>query len=374
MEIASPSSRLATRLSFFVAGFVMACWAPLVPFAKARVGADEGQLGLLLLCLGVGSLIAMPVTGMVSARTGAKPMILLGGFALALILPVLALAGSPLSLGAALLVFGASLGTIDVAMNIQSIEVEKAAGRPMLSGFHAMFSLGGVAGAGGMTLLLTLGLPPLPASVFAAVLAVLAIAVAMPRLPLIVAGEPPAFVLPRGIVLLIAVLAGITFLVEGAMLDWGALLMQQRRVLAAEQAGMGYMMFSVAMTVGRLAGDRITALLGPFRVLTLGAVLAIAGFVIIQTAGSPIANLSGFGLIGIGAANIVPVLFSAAGRQSVMPASLAIAAVTTVGYAGVLAGPATVGFVSQHTSLPIAFWMLAALLVLLPLSARAVAR
>jgi MFS family permease len=113
-------TRLATRLSFFAAGFVMACWAPIVPFAKANVGVGEGQLGLLLLCLGIGSIIAMPLTGWFSAQVGSKPMILAGGSGLVLFLPALAVISDPLLLAAALLIFGASLGTIDVAMNVHA--------------------------------------------------------------------------------------------------------------------------------------------------------------------------------------------------------------------------------------------------------------
>jgi len=117
-------ARLATRLAFFAAGFVAACCAPLLPFFKANVGADEAQFGLLLLCLGLGSLVAMPVSGTLAARRGSKPMIVLGGFGLIFVLPLLAVAHTPILFGAALFLFGASLGTIDVAMNVHGAEVE----------------------------------------------------------------------------------------------------------------------------------------------------------------------------------------------------------------------------------------------------------
>src|SRR5580700_8566918 len=126
-----PATRLATRLAFLVAGFGMACWAPLVPFAKARLAVDDGTLGLLLLCLGIGSVAAMLVTGSLSARYGGKPFIIAGGLGLAVLLPPLAVAGSPLTLALALLAFGAALGSIDVAMNIHAVEVERAASRPL---------------------------------------------------------------------------------------------------------------------------------------------------------------------------------------------------------------------------------------------------
>lgn len=362
-------ARLATRLAFFAAGFALAAWAPLIPFAKANVGADEAQLGLLLLCLGVGSVIAMPLTGWVSARSGARSMILAGGAGLAVVLPLLTLAGSPLLLGLALFAFGASLGTLDVAMNIHGVEVEELERRPLMSGFHAMFSLGGFAGAGGITGLLVLGLSPLGATLLGATLTALALVIAAPRLLRARGGTAVSFALPRGIVLLLALLAAIMFLVEGAVLDWGALLVVEKGLAAPESAGVGYMLFSVAMTVGRLTGDRVVAAMGGRKVLVIGGIVTIAGLAVLVTAAWPLVALLGFVLIGIGAANLVPVLFSLAGRQTIMPAGLAVAAVTTAGYAGVLLGPAAIGFVAHLSSLPAAFWLLAALVALLPLCA-----
>lgn len=363
-------TRLATRLCFFAAGFAMACWAPLVPFAKANVGVGDGELGLLLLCLGIGSVVAMPLTGWFSARIGAKPMILTGGLGMVLTLPALALAGSAPALGLALLLFGASLGTIDVAMNVHGIEVERAAGRPLMSGFHGMFSVGGFVGAGGMTLLLSAGLAPLPSTLVGSALTLAAILVAGPRLLEARGGEPVPFVLPHGIVLLLAGLSAITFLVEGAILDWSALLIVGKGLVGAAQGGLGYMLFAIAMTVGRFSGDRIVARVGGFRILVAGGLLTIAGFALLLTAPWTPMALAGFVLIGLGASNIVPVLFSLAGRQTAMPEGLAVAAVTTAGYAGILLGPAAVGFVAHSASLPAAFWLLALLIALVPLYAR----
>src|SRR4051794_22301682 len=129
-----PATRLATRLAFLVAGFGVACWAPLIPFAKQRLMVNEGVLGLLLLCLGVGSILAMTLTGVVNARYGSRPMILAGSLGLSIILPLLSLARTPLELGLLLFVFGASLGSLDVAMNIHAVEVERASGRSLMSG------------------------------------------------------------------------------------------------------------------------------------------------------------------------------------------------------------------------------------------------
>ena len=366
VSVNTPATRLATRLAFFAAGFIIACWAPLVPYAKENVGADEAQLGLLILCLGIGSILAMPVTGVLSAKIGAKPIIVGSGTLIALFVPFLIIAQSPLFLGLALLCVGASLGSLDVAMNVHAVEVEAASDKPLMSGFHGMFSVGGFVGAGGVTLLLSLGLGPVAAVLVGSVVTLAAILFAAPRLIAVRGGEPLKLVLPKGIVLLLASLAAVTFLTEGALLDWGALLLLERDLVGVEQAGIGYMLFAAAMTIGRLTGDRLVSALGGFRILLWGGIAAVAGFVMILAMPGMVGVFSGFVLIGLGAANLVPVVFSAAGRQKVMPASLAIAAVTTTGYAGVLAGPALVGFVAHWSSLVGAFWMLAALMALVP--------
>src|SRR4051794_6580771 len=199
---------LATRLSFFVAGFGIACWAPLVPFAAERLAADEGLMGLLLVCLGIGSVLAMLATGVLSARFGSRPLIVASGFGLVLTLPWLAIAPTPVTLGVALLLFGGSLGSLDVAMNIHAVEVERLATRPLMSGFHAQFSIGGFVGSMAMTLLLSLGVSPFHGVLLASALMALAMTIAWPRLlrtrP---ADGEPHFALPHGIVL---VLAGVT--------------------------------------------------------------------------------------------------------------------------------------------------------------------
>ncbi len=367
-------ARLATRLAFFTAGFSMACCAPLFPFIKANVGADERQFGVLLLCFGLGSIIAMPVTGLVAARRGPRSMVMLGGFGLIVFLPALAIAETPFILGTALFLFGASLGTIDVAMNVHGVEVESQEKRSLMSSFHAQFSIGGLFGAGLMTLLLSMGVSLIIAAFIGATVVLMAMLLTIRRLLFVSAVEQHLFVFPRGIVLLLALLAAIMFLVEGAVLDWGALLVIDRQLAAPQNAGVGYILFSAAMVIARLTGDRIISVFGEFWILIAGGTLTILGISVILLSSLPLVALVGFVLIGLGAANLVPIFFSAAGRQKVMPASLAIASVTTTGYAGVLIGPAMIGFTADITSLSIAFWLLALLIGFVPLTAYLVAK
>jgi predicted MFS family arabinose efflux permease len=345
-----------------------------VPFAKQRLAVDDGTLGLLLLCIGIGSVVAMLITGPLSSRYGSKPVILAGGFGLAVVLPALTVAATPTTVALALLAFGASLGSIDVAMNVHAVEVERAADTPLMSGFHALFSIGGFAGATLMTFLLSLGVAPLLGTLFCSAIMIVAMAFAWPRLMTGAQGERgPLFVMPHGIVLLLAALAAACFLAEGAILDWSALLVTDGGLVAATSGGVGYMLFAVAMTAGRLVGDSITARVGDRNTLFWGGVLAIAGFVLLLTAPLAAVAMAGFLLIGLGASNIVPVLFRKAGSQKAMPSALAVGAITTTGYAGILAGPAAIGFVSNAVGLHTAFWMVAALMCLVPLTARLVA-
>lgn len=365
----------ATRATFLVAGFGLACWAPLIPLVKARLEINDATLGLLLLCLGLGSVVAMQVAGVAAARVGSKPVTLVGGAGMIAMLPVLPHAPGMVELGAALALFGAFLGSIEVGMNVHAVEVEKASGRPLMSGFHALFSVGGFAGSSFMTIGLSYGLGPGSGTGLAALMMLGALLFAAPRLLTTGGGErTPLVVLPRGIVVLLAVLAAILFLVEGAILDWGALWLTSSGMTGPAQGGLGYAVFAVAMTAGRLGGDAIVRRLGDRAVALWGGLLAIFGFLVLLAAPMLAVALAGFLLIGLGASNIVPVLFRAAGAQTAMPASLAVAAVTTVGYAGILVGPAAIGFVAQATSLAVAFGLLAAMLCVVPLSAHLVAR
>ena len=363
----------ATRLVFFAAGLGMAAWAPLVPYAKIRLGLDEATLGFLLLCLGAGSLCAMPFTGVLAGRFGCRSVILWAGALLIAILPGLALAATPLQLGLVLLAFGAAMGTMDVAMNIQAVIIEKANGGAMMSGFHALFSVGGFAGAAVMALLLWLGLTPAWSCVVLMALLTAVIGASQGHLLRTVSpsGEKtPLFVMPHGAVILIGLLCFIVFLAEGAILDWSALFLTTTRGVDASQGGLGYAAFAIAMTVGRFTGDKVVGRFGGKRVLAFGGLCAAGGFFLAVLAPGAVLALLGFVLIGLGAANIVPILFTAAGSQTAMPASLAVAAITTIGYAGILAGPALIGFVAHATSLNIAFAILGGALLLVAASAR----
>jgi predicted MFS family arabinose efflux permease len=373
-----PAARRATQGFFLLSGVAVASWAPMVPFAKARLDLDEAHLGILLLCLGLGCAGSMPFAGHFSHRYGNRIVLTVSGLVVCLALPLLAAAPSPALLGAALVVFGAGLGIVDVAMNAHAVDVERLHGRPLMSGFHALFSIGGLVGSAVMSALLGAG-APLAGCATAVCLALGAIVITQRR-QLIVLEHDVAIVqrsmfsAPPTIAVLLGVLCLVVFLAEGAMLDWGAVFLRSERGFALADAGLGYAAFSVAMATGRLLGDRLTVRLGAVRIVRDGGLVAAAGFVLACALPSRAASLVGFVLVGLGASNIVPVLFSAAGRVPGSSPGVAIATVTTFGYAGMLAGPAVIGFIAHATSLPLALGGIAVLLAMVAAFASLVGR
>jgi predicted MFS family arabinose efflux permease len=356
--------QLSTRIAFFIAGFVMAAWAPLVPYAKARAGIDDGVLGLILLCLGVGSIVTMPLAGALAARFGCRLVIAVPALLLCLTLPLLATVASPPMLVTAVVIFGVGVGAIDVAINIQAIIVERASGRSMMSGFHGQYSLGGIAGAAGVTALLGAGSSPLAATLCVSAAIVVLLAMAAPHmLPYGARREGPAFAVPHGFVLFIGVLCFVVFLTEGAVLDWSAVFLSSARGLQTSHAGFGYAAFAITMTVGRITGDRIVQRFGGTNVIVFGGLCAALGFAVAALAPFWQTALLGFALVGVGCSNVVPVLFTSVGRQKVMPEHVAVPAITTLGYAGILAGPALIGLVATAASLSTAFLLLAIVLL-----------
>lgn len=354
----------STRLTFFIAGFVTATWAVIVPFARNNTGVNEAMLGTLLLCLGFGALIAMPVTGLLTSRFGCRRVIIVAMGLIILSTPLLAVIADPLLLGLALLIFGVGVGVTDCAMNIQAILVEKQSSVPLMSGFHGMYSFGGIAGAGVMTLLLSLGMTVLAGTLLVTFAVILLAVLSYPGL-LTYANpkEGPAFAVPRGSVLLLGLVCFAVFLTEGTVLDWSAVYLTQARNMPETLGGLGYTCFAIAMTAARLTGDRIISTFGRLPVVLTGAITAAIGLALVTYVPSWPLSLVGYVLIGAGCANIVPVMFSAVGQQTVMPQAVAVPAMTTLGYLGVLSGPAVIGYVAHFSSLTFAFSLIMALML-----------
>lgn len=355
----------STRLSFFIAGFALSSWAPLVPFAQQRLGADAATLGALLLCLGLGAVVGMPVAGALANRIGCKFIIVIGAAALTVALPSLAVASTPMMLGLSLLVFGASIGAIDVAANIHGTEVQSLAKRPLMSSFHGLYSIGGLAGASAVTAVMAAGLSAATAALGAGVIIGICLIVSLQGfLATSTDNQAPMMVVPKGVVLVIGLLSMIMFLAEGAMLDWSALLLSQEKGVGLDVAGAGYATFAFAMTFSRVVGDRLVAWSGERATLVAGFLLTALGIGLVALSEDLIVVYAAIVLAGFAAGNVVPVLFSLAGRQTFMPPSHAIAAASMLGYLGVLLGPALLGYAAQSVGLTVSFYGLAALLAI----------
>ena len=355
----------AARAFFFIGGFGTATWAPLVPLLRERLMVGDDVLGMLLLCIGVGSLLTMPLSGALAMRLGCRRVVMTASILFAAILLLVSCVDA-LSLAVSIvLIFGAVMGCIDVVVNIVAVLVEKGIGRRIMSGMHAFWSLGGFAGAGlyGVWVGL-LGLTPFQSTAIAAGLILLLTVVFGRHLIPYGGGGGALLALPRGIIVFVGMTAFIAFLSEGAVMDWGGVYLTTVRGMDLALAGTGYSVFSAAMLTMRFLGDRVVQRIGALSVAVGGALLAFGGILLVMFAPVDALLYVGFFAIGIGSANIVPVFFSLMGRQNVMPVSAAVSAVSTMGYLGILAGPAAIGFVSSLTTLQTAFAMLAALSIL----------
>lgn len=350
----------ATRVAFLVLGVAMAAWAPLIPFVKAQLGASDAFFGLLLLCIGIGAVITMPVCGVLAGKYGCRPVIIAGTLAMCVALVGLVGISNVWLILPALFLFGAGIAAVDIAMNIQAVVIEQRAGRTIMSGFHGCYSLGGMLGAGLVSAVLWLSGAPM-FSLFVAIAVVLIVSALSFKHLLNEPSERESskFVFPKGIVLLIGIMCFIIFMAEGAVLDWSALFLRDFRAVDAAQAGLGYVFFSFTMMLGRFTGDAVVTKLGSTKVVLLGGLLGAIGFTLVITFPQYWMGYLGFALVGLGCANIVPVLFTASGRQTIMPVNAAITSVAGIGYLGGLIGPALVGFISQVTNLSVAFAVIA---------------
>ena len=389
MNVALPSgqvlkARLATQFIFLVCGLGMSSWAPMVPFAKDRLALNDANLGLLLLLLGGGSMLMMPISGWLVGRLGSRIVIAGAALVMALALPLLVVLPSTAMVAITLFIFGASIGAIDVAMNAHGVQVQNLYGSPIMSSLHGLFSVGGLVGSLGLGFLIKLGLNPLYATLTIATLMILITLTQFQHLlPLKVeqqaishfsaTDEKPITTIQRlgwldSRVVFLGLMCFAIFLAEGAVLDWSAIFLRDSKGIEAEFAGVGYSAFSIAMAVMRLVGDKLVASLNSKTVVVVGSLIGAAGLGVAVLSPWLLGSLVGFVLLGLGAANIVPVFFSQAGRLPGISPTVSLPAITTMGYTGMLAGPALLGFIAQYFSLSIALGCLVLLLLLVALS------
>lgn len=361
---------MAARVGFFTGGFTVASWAPIIPFVQSELGLEPAVLGALLLGLGVGSFVGMPIAGSLSERFGNRTAIGMSGFLSCLLLVVLSMVPGFAIECAALFLYGIALGCLEVSVNIYGTQIEKEIGTPVMSGLHAAYSIGEVLSAGALTGLLMLG-TPLGASVtgLMVVLSVMLLLAlrAAPATPAVRSAEkekksPLRFAAPRGKVLMLSLVCMAAFLAEGAMLDWSALYIHNVGGVDMSAAGIGYTLFVAAMAISRLTGDALVKKYGSDKVLFTGIMLNIGTLVAMVLVPHPVVLFASLFVMGLGVANVAPILISNAANVKGVDQTAAITTVTTVGYGGLMAGPALLGFIAQHWSLQTAFCFIAVLL------------
>lgn len=366
------ATRAALFAFFLLNGVGIASWAAHIPAVKQKFGFTDATLGLALLALALGSVGTLVFGGQLVARIGSRRTIIAAAFVFCLALPLLLLAPSTPLLFAVLPIFGACIGAMEVAINVQAVAIEARYGRPIMSTFHALFSVGGLLGAALASLTLALGVAP-GAHLVAVGLGLAALtAFSLPHLlPADDAapGDSPAFVLPTGPLLGLSLLAFFCLVAEGAMADWSAVYLRDTLGTDPAFAASGYAAFSVAMAAGRFGGDALRARFHAVTLVRASGVLAAAGLGVALLVGQPVAALVGLACVGLGLANIVPVLFTAAGQTPGIAPGMGIAAVASVGYFGFLLGPPVIGFVARATSLTSGLGLVAVLIALIALCA-----
>lgn len=347
--------RVAVASLFLVNGAIMGTWAPQIPQILPRHGIQEAVMGLLLLGLGLGAVSAMLFAGRLIHRFGSVRVVL--GFAVALIavFPLVALAPTLPTLALAMFALGAAAGCMDVAMNANAVEVERALGRAIMSSSHGFWSLGGFAGAAlGGWLIAATGAVTQALLVSVALALVIALAVPFlyhaPKTLEAEGGEAPRpSVLPRSPrVWLLGLTALLCMTPEGAIMDWSALYLIDDLGIGTGAAGLGFALFSGAMATMRFAGDAVRNRFGAVRTLRVSALVAAVAMIAASLAPTPGLAMLAFAVAGLGIANTVPILFSAAGNLQGMSPGAGLATVTMVGYAGILVAPSTIGYIAEH--------------------------
>jgi len=360
-------ARRATATLFFVNGCGLGSWLPHIPEVKLWHALSDGVLGLALLAIAGGAVAALPVAGALTARYGSRATARAAALLFCAVLPLPLLAADFALLLAAFVLLGIAIGALDVAMNAHAVLVEERYGRPIMSSFHGLFSLGGLIGAALAGGAMTTGVAPSAhLATSAALLGAAALAAWSALLP--TAPGPaggPLFVLPRGRLAVLGGVALAAFMAEGAIGDWSAIYLRIELGTSPATAAWGFAAFSLTMALGRLGGDRLVARFSPATILICGAVLGSVALAAALLAAHPAAAMLGFAGIGLALANIAPIVFSAAGRLPDLAPGIGIAAVSTAGYGGLLAGPPLIGLVAELGGLPLGLGLVAAAVALM---------
>ena len=367
--------RIAVKIIFFLNGFIHANLYSRLPRVQEQFSIDNGTLGFVLLASSIGAIGAMPFTGWFIIRFGSRRITLFSIFLYCLLVPFVPWTFYLTGLMTLFFLMGISAGMLDVSMNAQAVMVEKELGKPIMTSFHALFSIGMMLGAGMGSLFSLLNTPLFT---HLGIITIISVIISFFMRYYLIHDKPiakqegPAFRLPNAAMISIGIIAFCSMLGEGAMADWSTIYLEKVSNADASLAPLGLAAFALAMTIGRIVGDNARSRLGDQRLILICGIIASAGLSISILLHDPYVVIIGFFLVGIGLSAVVPIAYSIAGNTPDLPPGVGLAMVTTVGYSGFLVGPPIIGFIADWQTLRVAFtFVLLLFLGMIILSGRA---
>ena len=369
--------RIATSLVFLLFGAALGVWTARIPAVKESLALSDGRLSVALLAFAAGCILGMALIGRLTDRFGSSRVLIPAALLEGVLLAPPGLAGGLVSLCVALFVFGAVHGTLNIAMNANAAEIERAMERPVMSSFHAIYSIGGFLGAVVGSLFAHAGVS-VAATFISVGLTVLVLAAGASRWVLRSAPAAPGATEAgdsggrRPLLILFGVVVLGTLVGEGAAADWSAVYLRDELGTSEGFAAYGYAAFAIMMTVGRVFGDRAAVRFGPVRLVRGSGVIAAAGLGAALLIAHPVAGVAGFGLLGLGLSCVAPQFFSVAASVDPQRAGRALSTVVSIGYVGFLLGPVLIGAAATVVGLPAALWIPVALAVFVAVSANTI--
>lgn len=356
--------RIATSVFFFIAGLTFASWASRIPDIQHKLQLSDGGLGAVLFSLPVGLMVSLPISGWMVNRYGSRRMVIVAAVFYPLLLLLLAMAASILQLSMALFLFGMLGNLINIAMNTQAVGVEKLYGKSIMASFHGLWSLAGFIGALVGTFFVSAGFSPLfHFSIIC--LATISLVIATYKMTLPHDNSDgqtqKLFTRPDKKILLLGLIGFFSLLCEGAMADWSGVYF--KKIVQTPEAfiTLGYVAFTSTMALGRFLGDWLVTKFGVKRMLQMSGLMITSGLLMAVIFPYLLTATAGFFIVGFGVSSVVPIVYGLAGKSNTMPASTALAAVSTIGFLGFLVGPPLIGFLSQVINLRWAFTIIALL-------------
>jgi MFS family permease len=353
-------SRIAVSVFFFIAGFTFSGWASRIPHIQTELNLSEAALGSILFALPIGLMVSLLMAGACISRIGSRKVLILSALFYSLTLVAIGVCSAPWQLALILFFFGLFANLFNISVNTQAVEVEKMYGRSIMASFHGIWSLAGFTGAAFGTLLVYLHIAPLTHFIISGSMGwILILSFKNNTLPTHQKNTGPLFAMPDKYILQIGMIAFGCLLCEGTMFDWSGVYFKKAVKAPGQLLSLGYAAFMGCMATGRFVADRVVSSIGAQKTLVYSGIIIFSGLMLAVLMPTVTVATMGFMLVGFGVSSVVPIVYSRAGQSGTMHPGQALAAVTSVGFAGFLAGPPLIGFVAEVSSLRFSFALVA---------------